>query len=284
MGILTSMHTTPIPTLQLNDGRTIPQLGFGVFLVPPEEAADAVAHALHTGYRSIDTAAMYRNEQGVGEAIRASGIPREELFVTTKVWPSDYGRAETRRALERSLQRLGDEYVDLYLLHWPAPASGRYVDAYEALVELREAGLTRSVGVSNFFAEHLDRVIEATDVVPAVNQIELHPRFQQRELREYHSQREILTEAWSPLGRGAILDDPAITEIAYALERTPAQVVLRWHLQLGNVVIPKSVTPSRVQENFDLFDFELSDDHMAAIEALDDTGGRIGPDPGDFNG
>ncbi|HWE33591.1 MAG TPA: aldo/keto reductase [Solirubrobacteraceae bacterium] len=278
------MDTTSVPTLQMNDGRTIPQLGFGVFLVPPEEAADAVTHALQTGYRSIDTAAMYRNERGVGEAIRASGIPREDLFVTTKVWPSDYGRAETPRALERSLEQLGDEYVDLYLLHWPAPAIGKYVEAYEALVELRDRGLTRSIGVSNFFEEHLAKVIDATGAVPAVNQVELHPRFEQRELRAYHEQHGILTEAWSPLGRGAILDDPAVTGIASDVGRTPAQVVLRWHLQLGNVVIPKSVTPARIEQNFDVFDFELSAEQVAAIEQLDDDAGRIGPDPASFNG
>ncbi len=278
------MDTTSVPTLQMNDGRTIPQLGFGVFLVPPDEAADAVTHALTTGYRSIDTAAMYRNERGVGEAIRASGIPREDLFVTTKVWPSDYGRSETARALERSLERLGDEYIDLYLLHWPAPGIGKYVAAYEALVELRERGLTRSVGVSNFFPDHLERVIDATGVVPAVNQVELHPRFQQRQLRAYHEEHGILTEAWSPLGRGAILDDPVVTGIASDVDRTPAQVVLRWHIQIGNVVIPKSVTPARIEENFDVFDFELADDQIAAIDQLDDPGGRIGPDPSTFNG
>jgi 2,5-diketo-D-gluconate reductase A len=268
----------------MNDGHTIPQLGFGVFLVAPEEAADAVRHALRTGYRSIDTAAMYRNESGVGEAIRASGIPRDELFVTTKVWPTDYGRPETARALERSLERLGDDYVDLYLLHWPAPGQGRYVEAYEALVELRSQGLIRSIGVSNFFEEHLSKVIDATGVVPAVNQIELHPRFEQHELRAYHEQHGILTEAWSPLGRGAILDDPAVTGIASEIGRTPAQVVLRWHIQLGNVVIPKSVTPARIEQNFDVFDFELSADQIAAIDELDDPAGRIGPDPMRFNG
>jgi 2,5-diketo-D-gluconate reductase A len=278
------MDTTSIPTLQMNDGRTIPQLGFGVFLVPPEEAAAAVTHALQTGYSSIDTAAMYRNEQGVGEAIRSSGIPREELFVTTKVWPSDYGRAVTPDALRRSLEALGDEYVDLYLLHWPAPGQARYVEAYEALVELRSQGLTRSIGVSNFLQEHLSKVIDATGVIPAVNQIELHPRFEQHELRAYHEHHGILTESWSPLGRGAILDDPIVTGIASEVRRTPAQVVLRWHIQLGNVVIPKSVTPARIEQNFDVFDFELSAGQVAEIDQLDDPGARIGPDPARFNG
>jgi 2,5-diketo-D-gluconate reductase A len=279
------MATISTPQQTMNDGRTIPQLGFGVFLVPPEEAADAVAHALKIGYRSIDTAAMYRNEQGVGEAIRDSGLARDDVFVTTKCWPSDFGRNATPSACKKSLERLGLQYLDLYLLHWPAPALGKYVEAFEALAELRDGGLTQSIGVSNFLVEHLDAVLEATDgVTPAVNQIELHPHFQQRELRRYHSEHGIVTEAWSPLGRGASLDDPVIGEIASAHDRTPAQVVLRWHLQLGNVVIPKSVTPARIEENFDIFGFELSDADMDAIGGLDDPGGRIGPDPAEFHG
>jgi 2,5-diketo-D-gluconate reductase A len=279
------MATISTPQQTMNDGRTIPQLGFGVFLVPPEEAADAVAHALKIGYRSIDTAAMYRNEQGVGEAIRDSGLARDDVFVTTKCWPSDFGRNATPSACKKSLERLGLQYLDLYLLHWPAPALGKYVEAFEALAELRDGGLTQSIGVSNFLVEHLDAVLEATDgVTPAVNQIELHPHFQQRELRRYHPEHGIVTEAWSPLGRGASLDDPVIGEIASAHDRTPAQVVLRWHLQLGNVVIPKSVTPARIEENFDIFGFELSDADMDAIGGLDDPGGRIGPDPAEFHG
>jgi 2,5-diketo-D-gluconate reductase A len=253
-----------------------------VFLVPPEEAAAAVTHALRTGYRSVDTAAMYRNEHGVGEAIRASGLPREELFVTTKIWPSDF--EQLPRALGRSLERLGLEYVDLYLLHWPAPGLDRYLMAWDALVQARDSGQAKSIGVSNFQPDHLERIIDGTGVVPAVNQVELHPRFQQDELRAAHQRHGIATEAWSPLGRGAILADPTVGEIASSVGRTPAQVVLRWHLQLGNVVIPKSVTPARIEENFDVFDFELTRDQMDAIAGLDDPRGRIGPDPAQFNG
>jgi diketogulonate reductase-like aldo/keto reductase len=278
------MDTISIPHLNLNDGRAIPQLGFGVFLVPPDEAAGAVSHALKTGYRSIDTAAMYRNEQGVGDAIVASGLSRDEVFVTTKLWPSAYEHDRAMRGSERSLGELGTDHIDLYLLHWPAPALDRYIEAWKALGELRAGGRALSIGVSNFQPEHLQRVISATSVAPAVNQVELHPRFQQRELRSFHAEHGILTEAWSPLGRGKILDDPVVTGIAASLHRTPAQVVLRWHLQLGNIVIPKSVTPARIEENFDVFGFELSDADIDAINGLDDPDGRIGPDPATFTG
>jgi 2,5-diketo-D-gluconate reductase A len=278
------MTATSTPTLTLNDQHQIPQLGFGVFLVPPEEAAAAVSHALKTGYRSVDTAAAYRNERGVGEAIRASGLERSEIFVTTKVWNNQQGRDEARQAFEKSLERLGDEYIDLYLIHWPAPGNDRYVETWETLVELNKDGRARSIGVSNFRVSDLERIIEATGVTPAVNQIELHPRFQQSELRAFHEEHGIATESWSPLGRGALLDDDTIVGIASRHERTPAQVILRWHLQLGLIVIPKSVTPSRIEENFGVFDFELSDDDMAAIAKLDSPDGRIGPDPAEFNG
>jgi diketogulonate reductase-like aldo/keto reductase len=278
------MPTTSVTTLQLNDGHQIPQLGFGVFLVPPEEAAAAVGHALKTGYRAVDTAAAYRNERGVGEGVRDSGLDRGELFITTKLWNSQQGRAEARQAFEKSLERLGDDYVDLYLIHWPAPGNDRYLETWETLCELHTEGRARSIGVSNFRVSDLERIIEATGVTPAVNQIELHPRFQQSELRAFHAEHGIATESWSPLGRGALLDDETIVGIASRHERTPAQVILRWHLQLGLIVIPKSVTPSRIEENFGVFDFELSDDDMAAIAGLDSPDGRIGPDPGEFNG
>jgi 2,5-diketo-D-gluconate reductase A len=278
------MTATSTPTLTLNDQHQIPQLGFGVFLVPPEEAAAAVSHALKTGYRSVDTAAAYRNERGVGEAIRASGLERSEVFVTTKVWNNQQGRDEARQAFDKSLERLGDEYIDLYLIHWPAPGNDRYVETWETLVELNKDGRARSIGVSNFRVSDLERIIEATGVTPAVNQIELHPRFQQSELRAFHEEHGIATESWSPLGRGALLDDDTIVGIASRHERRPAQVILRWHLQLGLMVIPKSVTPSRIEENFGVFDFELSDDDMAAIAKLDSPDGRIGPDPAEFNG
>lgn len=273
--------TTPVPSLKLNDGHLIPQLGFGVFLVPPEDAVDVVAQALRTGYRSIDTAAAYDNEVQVGEAIAASKLDREDVFVTTKLWNDDHGHDRAEQAFRRSLERLGFDYVDLYLIHWPNPGRGRYVETWEALCELREGGQARSIGVSNFMVDHLERIIEATGVRPAVNQIELHPRLAQRELREFHRRHGIATEAWSPLGRGQILNDPTVTAIASAHGHTPAQVLLRWQLQLGNVAIPKSVTPARIEENFRLFDFELSDQEMSAIDGLD-VGQRIGPDPESF--
>ncbi len=265
----------------MNDGRQIPQLGFGVFEVPPGDTVDTVLQALKVGYRSIDTAAMYHNESEVAEAIARSGIARDQLFVTTKVWNGDHGRQETRRAFEESISRLGGDYVDLYLIHWPVPSQDRYVETWETLVELRGEGRVRSIGVSNFQIDHLERIIDETDVAPTLNQIELHPRLQQPELRSFHDQHQILTEAWSPLGRGAALEERTIRDIASSHERTPAQVILRWHIQLGNVVIPRSVNPSRIEENFQLFNFELSDEDMEAIGGLDEAE-RIGPDPATF--
>src|SRR4051794_2562722 len=237
---------------------TIPQLGFGVFQVPPEDTAEVVAEALRTGYRHVDTAAAYQNEAGVGEAVRASGLDRGEVFITTKCWNDSQGRERSRRALEKSLERLGTDYVDLYLIHWPAPAKDLYVETWEALVQAQSDGLANAVGVSNFQPAHLERIIEATGVTPAVNQVELHPRFAQSELRAVHERLGIVTEAWSPLAQGQVLDDPVIGRIAEAHGRSPGQVVLRWHIQLGNVVIPKSVTPERIAENFDVFSFELT--------------------------
>lgn len=269
---------TTIPTLTLNDGAEIPQLGFGVFQVPPRETAEAVAQALEAGYRHIDTAAAYRNEEGVGEAIAAAGLPREELFVTTKLWNADQGYDEALRAFDASARRLRLDAVDLYLIHWPTPARDRYVPSWRALERLQSEGRVRSIGVSNFQPAHLRRLFDEGAVVPAVNQVELHPYLQQPQLRAFHAEHEIATEAWSPLAQGAVLDDPAIVAIAQAHGRTPAQVVLRWHLQLGNVVIPKSVTPARIAENLDVFGFELSDEQLAALAALD-RGQRTGPDP-----
>ena len=270
-----------IPTIPLNDGNSIPQLGYGTWEVPPESARETVAHALATGYRSVDTAAAYGNERAVGEAVRASGIPRDDVFVTTKVWASDHGRERTRAAFEGSLERLGLDHVDLYLIHWPAPARGMFVETWETLVELCEQGRVRSIGVSNFRAEDLDAIIEATGVVPVLNQIELHPRLQQAELRRFHAERGIATEAWSPLAKGDLLGDPVIVELAERLERTPAQVILRWHVQLGSIVIPRSVRRERIEENFRIFDFELDSQTMAAIGALD-ADQRTGPDPAVF--
>ncbi|WP_329625508.1 aldo/keto reductase [Streptomyces sp. NBC_01255] len=261
----------------------MPQLGFGVWQVPDDEAATAVATALEAGYRSIDTAAIYQNERGTGQAVAASGIPREELFVTTKLWNSDQGYDATMRAFDASLDKLGLDHVDLYLIHWPLPSKDAYVDTYRALEKIHADGRARAIGVSNFLPEHLERLIGETSVVPAVNQIELHPQLQQTASRETHARHGIATEAWSPLGQGkGLLEVPAIVAIARKHERTPAQVVLRWHLQLGNVVIPKSVTPSRIRENIDVFDFTLDPEDLAAIAALDENR-RIGPDPAEFH-
>jgi 2,5-diketo-D-gluconate reductase A len=279
----TGMRHSDETQVELNDGGTMPRIGFGVFQVAPEETVEAVSYALQTGYRAVDTAAAYGNEREVGHAVRASGIRREEVFVTTKLWNNDHGSESAHRAFDRSLERLGFDYVDLYLIHWPAPGRGLYVETWEALVELKAAGRARSIGVSNFEIEHLERVVDATGVAPAVNQVELHPRLQQPELRRFHDGHGMVTEAWSPIAKGRVLDDPVISEVAETIGRTPAQVVLRWHLQLGNVVIPKSVTPARIKENFRVFDFTLDDDAMRRIEALD-AGERTGPDPGTFNG
>ena len=270
-------------TVTLNNGVVMPQLGFGVWQVPDDEAHRAVATALQAGYRSIDTAKLYFNEEGVGRAIAESGIPREELFITTKLWNDEHGYDKALRAFDASMARLGLDYLDLYLIHWPVPRQDKYADAWRALCSLAGDGRVRAIGVSNFTQAHLTRIIEDSGVVPAVNQVELHPRFAQAPLRAFDAGHGIATEAWSPLGQGkGLLDDPVLAKIAAAHGRTPAQVVLRWHLQLGNVVIPKSVTASRIAENIDVFGFELSGDDIAAIDGLD-AGGRIGPDPDKMN-
>lgn len=272
-----------VPDITLNNGVTMPQLGFGVWQVPDDEAATAVATALEAGYRSIDTAALYRNERGTGRAIAASGIPREELFVTTKLWNTDQGHDNALRAFDASLDKLGLDHVDLYLIHWPTPARGLYGETWRALEKIHADGRARAIGVSNFPVAQLQHLLDEGGVVPALNQIELHPNLPQSELRAFHAAHGIATEAWSPLGQGrGLLDEPALAALAAKHGRTPAQVVLRWHLQLGNVVIPKSVTPSRIRENIDVFGFELDGEDLAAIEALD-NGGRLGPDPTSFN-
>ena len=272
-----------VPNLVLNNGVEIPQLGFGVFKVPPEETRQAVLTALETGYRHIDTARLYDNEAAVGAAVRDSDLMRDEIFVTTKVWNTDQGYDATLRAFDASMERLGLDVLDLYLIHWPAPARDLYVDTWRAMEQLYRDGRVRAIGVSNFQPDHLRRLLDRCDVVPVINQVELHPYLQQNEARKAHEELGVLTEAWAPIARGgALLEDPVITALADKLARTPAQVVLRWHIELGNVVIPKSVTPARVAENFSIFDFTLDGADLAEIAALD-RGERTGPDPDRLN-
>jgi 2,5-diketo-D-gluconate reductase A len=277
-----TVTSSNVPAVALHDGEQIPQLGFGVFQVPPQDTADVTTRALLAGYRHIDTASAYRNEAGVGQAVHAAGLQRDDVYITTKCWNNDQGHEEAKRALRASLDRLEMRHVDLYLIHWPAPARGKYLDTWKAFIELQQEGLTRSIGVSNFQEAHLERIIAETGVVPVVNQIELHPYFQQAGLRHEHAERGIVTEAWSPLAQGEVLDDPVLVDIAKAHGVSAGQVVLRWHIQLGNVVFPKSVTQSRIEENFDIFGFALTDEDMARIEGLD-RGRRIGPDPDAFS-
>jgi len=268
--------------LTLNDGRMIPQVGLGVWRTPADDAAVVVRTALKAGYRAVDTAAIYGNEAGVGEGVRASGLPRDEVFVTTKLWNESQGYDRALRAFDKSVERLGLDHVDLYLIHWPCPQQGLYLESWKALIRLREEGRARSIGVSNFAPEHLERIISETGVVPAVNQIELHPRFQQASLRAANAAAGVLTESWSPLGQGQILEDPIIAGLAAKHGVTPAQVVIRWHVQLGLIVIPKSVTPARIVQNLDVFGFALDTNDMAAMASLDTENGRIGPDPASF--
>src|SRR3954452_15452708 len=275
-------NATEVPVVTLHDGVEMPQLGFGVFQIPPQETQERVEEALAAGYRHVDTAAAYRNEAGVGAAIAATGVRREDVFVTTKLWNSEQGYDSTLRAFEQSLQRLGTGNVDLYLTHWPLPSKDLFLDTWRAFERIREEGGARSIGVSNFRVEDLERLEQEAERRPTVNQIELHPRLQQAEVRAWHEDHGIATEAWSPLAQGDLLEDGTIETVAAHHERTSAQVILRWHLQVGNVVIPKTVTPERIRENFELFDFALSEDDMAAIERLD-AGARVGPDPGSFD-
>jgi 2,5-diketo-D-gluconate reductase A len=274
-----------VPSIALNDGRTIPQLGFGVFQIDPDATAEAVATALDAGYRHIDTAEMYGNEQGVGEAVRASSLDRDEVFVTSKLNNGFHEPDAARRAFEGTLTALGLDHVDLFLIHWPLPTlyDGDFVSTWKTLEEFKADGRARSIGVSNFQVEHLRRLEVDADVVPAVNQIELHPYFLNEEVRAYGEQHDIATEAWSPIAQGAVLDDPVITRVAERLDRSPAQVVLRWHIQRGSIVFPKSVTPERIRENFALFDFELEPADVTDIDALDQgESGRSGPNPDRF--
>ncbi|HEX3041553.1 MAG TPA: aldo/keto reductase [Solirubrobacterales bacterium] len=275
-------NATEVPALTLHDGVEIPQLGFGVFQIPPAETQEKVEEALGVGYRHVDTAAAYRNEAGVGAAIAATGVRREDVFVTTKLWNSEQGYDSTLRAFEQSIERLGTGNVDLYLIHWPLPSKDLFLDTWRAFERIREEGGARSIGVSNFRVEDLERLEDEAERRPTVNQIELHPRLQQAELRAWHADHDVATEAWSPLAQGELLEDGTIETVAAHHDRTPAQVILRWHLQIGNVVIPKSSSPERIRENFEVFDFELSEDDMAALERLD-AGERTGPDPAEFS-
>jgi 2,5-diketo-D-gluconate reductase A len=270
-----------VPKVQLSDGRSIPQIGLGVFKVDPAETEEVVSAALEAGYRHIDTATVYENEEGVGRALAKSEIPREEVFVTTKVWNDDQGYDRTLRAFDRSLDRLGLDWVDLYLIHWPAPQQDLFVETWQALERLKKEGRALSIGVSNFRPEDLERLRRECEEQPVLNQIELHPLLAQKELREYHSANDIVTEAWAPLAQAAILGDPIVAELAAEVGKTTSQVVLRWHVQLGNVVIPKTVNPKRMAENLDIFDFSLTPEQMETLDKLN-SGTRLGADPTSF--
>jgi 2,5-diketo-D-gluconate reductase A len=270
------------PLVEMNDGRSIPVIGFGVWQVPDDVVVDATLKALEVGYRHIDTAYLYHNERGVGEALRRCGLNRDDIFVTTKVWNTDHGYDETLRAFDKSTGLLGIDEVDLYLIHWPTPARDIYLDSWRALIRLREEGRARSIGVSNFHEAHLRKIIDETGVIPAINQIELHPWLPQTHMRDIDARLGIKTEAWSPLGSGRLIDDPVIAEVAAKHGKSPAQVMVRWSIQLGNIVLPKSITPARIEQNIDVFDFILDDADMAAIATLE-SGQRTGPNPDDFN-
>jgi 2,5-diketo-D-gluconate reductase A len=275
-----------VPTIKLQDGEQIPQLGFGVFHIPPEQAADAVKTALEIGYRHIDTAEMYQNERGVGQGIRDAGLDRSEVYITSKLNNGFHLPDDARRAFDDTLNALGSDYVDLFLIHWPLPTlyDGDFVSTWQTLEEFRTDGRARSIGVSNFQIEHLQRLAQQTDTIPAVNQVEVHPYFTNDAVRGYGAAHGIATEAWSPIAQGKVLGDPAVQRIADAVGRTPAQVVLRWHIQRGDVVFPKSITPQRIRENFELFDFELTDSDIDALTALDrGEPGRTGPNPDQFD-
>ncbi|MFS2323978.1 MULTISPECIES: aldo/keto reductase [Brucella] len=272
-----------VPVVKLNDGNHIPQLGYGVWQVGNDEAVTAVSEALKVGYRHIDTAAIYGNEEGTGKAIKESGIARKDIYLTTKLWNKEQGYDSTLKAFDASLKKLDTDYVDLYLIHWPLPSKDLFMDTWRAFIKIKEEGRAKSIGVSNFQTADLERVLKESDVVPVINQIELHPQFQQDELRLFHSKHDIATEAWSPLGQGTILENPTLKSIAEKHGKSVAQVILRWHIETGNIVIPKSVTPARIKENFEVFDFSLNGTDHDAITKLDKTDGRIGPNPATFS-
>ena len=277
---------TNIPAITLNDGAQIPQLGFGVFQIDPDETAQAVKTALEIGYRHIDTAEMYRNERGVGEGVRGAGLDRSDVYITSKLNNGYHRPDDARRAFDDTLEKLGSDYVDLFLIHWPLPTlyDGDFVSTWQTLEEFKKEGRARSIGVSNFQVPHLERLARETETVPAVNQIEVHPYFTNDVVRTYGAEHGIATEAWSPIAQGKVLGDPVVTRIAGTTGRTPAQVVLRWHIQRGDIVFPKSVTPQRIKENLELFDFELDDPDMNALSSLDKgEAGRTGPNPDVFD-
>ena len=273
-----------VPVLKMNDGNTVPQLGYGVWKISDEDAEGSVLQALKTGYRHIDTAKIYNNEGGVGRGIAASGIAREKIFITTKVWNSDQGYDETLKAFDESAKRLGVKTIDMYLIHWPMPVRDQFVETWKALIRMRQENRVRSIGVCNFRIADLERLIKETGVAPAVNQVELHPQFQQKELRIFHEKNNILTEAWAPLGRGLFFDDPLLQSIAEEHSKTVAQIVLRWHMELGTIAIPKSQSAARMAENFDIFDFKLTASDHDKIASLDKIDGRMGPNPDEFLG
>ena len=282
---MSNPHTNTVPMIELNDGHPIPQLGFGVFQIPPADTAAAVSVALEVGYRHIDTAEMYGNEKGVGDALRASGLDRADVFITSKLNNGFHEPDTARRAFDQTLTELGSDYVDLFLIHWPLPTlyDGDYVSTWKTMEEFHKDGRARSIGVSNFQVAHLERLAAETDTVPAVNQVELHPYFHNADVDAYDRAHGIDTEAWAPIAQGKVLDDPALVEIAGKLGKSPAQIVLRWHIQRGNIVFPKSTTPARIKENFELFDFELAAVDVRAIDALDrGEAGRDGPNPDTF--
>lgn len=281
--LITAKGSDPMQFITLNNGLEMPQLGFGVWQVPDEEVTPAVVKAIEVGYRSIDTAKVYENERGVGKAIAESDIPREELFITTKVWNTDQGYENTLQAFDASLEKLGLDYVDLYLIHWPTPKFDTYVETYKALEKLYNDGRVKAIGVCNFNVEHLQRLLDECDVKPVLNQVECHPYFQQNELKEFCAKHDIFVEAWSPLNQGgAVLNDDIVIHIAEQYKKTPAQVIIRWHLQSNTIVIPKSVTPSRIEENFNVFDFELNQEDMKAIDGIN-RNERKGPEPSEMN-
>ncbi|MFD1697181.1 aldo/keto reductase [Roseibium aestuarii] len=267
------------PRIPLADGTSIPQVGLGVYQTENDKAPAVIRAALEAGYRQIDTAAIYGNEQGVGEGIRSSGVPRDQIYLTTKLWNSEQGYDSTLKAFDASLKKLGTDHVDLYLIHWPAPKKDLFVDTWKAFIRLQKEGRITSIGVSNFMPEHIDRLVAETGVKPVINQIELHPTFQQAALRAYHQANGIVTQSWSPLGQGTLMDNPVVTSIASKHGKTPAQILIRWHVNMELVTIPKSANPERIKANFDVFDFSLDTDDMAALAKLDGADNRLGPDP-----